>query len=81
MACGLPPVVTPNTGAGDVIDEGTSGFMVPIRDSEAIADRLRYLYEHPDQREKMGKAARRAAEMNSWREYGSRLVRTLVEEE
>jgi glycosyltransferase involved in cell wall biosynthesis len=80
MACGLPAIVTPNTGAGDVIEEGTNGFLVPIRDPEAIAARLRYLYEQPGETEAMGQAARQAAEANSWRDYGSRLVATLVKE-
>jgi glycosyltransferase involved in cell wall biosynthesis len=36
LACGLPIVVTPNTGANDWIDE-RSGEVVPVRDSAAIA--------------------------------------------
>lgn len=37
MACGLPVVLTPNTGANDFVRPGVSGEVVPIRDPQAIA--------------------------------------------
>jgi glycosyltransferase involved in cell wall biosynthesis len=37
LACGLPAIVTPNTGAVDLIEDGRSGSIVPIRDPQAIA--------------------------------------------
>jgi glycosyltransferase involved in cell wall biosynthesis len=37
MACGLPVVLTPNTGACDLVKEGVSGSVVPLRDPGAIA--------------------------------------------
>jgi glycosyltransferase involved in cell wall biosynthesis len=38
LACGLPAIVTPNTGAGDLIQSGVNGEIVPIRDPQALAD-------------------------------------------
>ena len=38
MACGLPVVLTPHTGANDLVQPGVSGEVVPIRDPQAIAD-------------------------------------------
>jgi starch synthase len=38
IACGLPVIVTPNTGANDFVQPGLSGEVVPIRDPRAIAD-------------------------------------------
>jgi glycosyltransferase involved in cell wall biosynthesis len=38
MACGLPVVTTPNSGINDLIVEGETGSIVPIRDPQAIAD-------------------------------------------
>ena len=38
MVCGLPVITTPNTGASDLIVGGENGEIVPIRDSQAIAD-------------------------------------------
>ena len=38
MACGLPVVLTPNTGASDFVQAGVNGEVVPIRDPRAIAE-------------------------------------------
>lgn len=40
MACGLPVVLTPNTGANDFVRPGVSGSVVPIRDARATADAI-----------------------------------------
>lgn len=40
LACGLPVITTPNTGASDLIQPGVNGEVVPIRDSQAIADAI-----------------------------------------
>jgi glycosyltransferase involved in cell wall biosynthesis len=37
LACGLPVITTPNTGASDLIQPGRNGEIVPIRDPAAIA--------------------------------------------
>jgi starch synthase len=38
MACGLPVVVTHQTGSADLVEPGVSGTIVPIRDPAAIAE-------------------------------------------
>ena len=38
MACGLPVVTTPN--AGSVVRDGVEGFIVSIRDPDALAERI-----------------------------------------
>lgn len=38
MACGLPVILTPNTGANDFVTEGVNGSIVPIRNAQAIRD-------------------------------------------
>jgi glycosyltransferase involved in cell wall biosynthesis len=40
MACGLPVVLTPNTGANDYISSDAAGEVVPIRNAEAIASAI-----------------------------------------
>lgn len=40
LACGVPVVVTPNTGAMDFVVEGKNGYVVPIRDAQAAADAI-----------------------------------------
>jgi glycosyltransferase involved in cell wall biosynthesis len=78
MACGLPVVVSENTFGHDVVTDDVEGYVVPIRDPAAIAARLRHLYEHPDERARMGKAAERRAEEFSWDRYGKVVVSAIV---
>ncbi len=75
MACGLPVIATRNTGAEDLFTDGVEGFIVPIRDPEAIREKVVYLYEHPEVREEMGRAAlRRVASLGGWASYGQAVV-------
>jgi len=78
MACGLPVIVTENVGAADVITEGVDGFIVPIRDANALKERILRLYEQPELRKSMSRAALTKAKSElSWDRYGDRLVRFL----
>lgn len=45
MACGLPVVLTPNTGVSDFVIPGKNGEVVPIRDPQAAADAIIRCYE------------------------------------
>jgi glycosyltransferase involved in cell wall biosynthesis len=38
LACGLPVITTPNTGASEMIEPGKNGEVVPIRDPQAMAN-------------------------------------------
>jgi starch synthase len=74
MASGLPVITTSHTGGYDVIEDGVDGFIVPIRDVEAIKEKIEFLYRNPELREEMGRAARRKAEQYSWRHYEQRVI-------
>jgi len=71
-ACGIPIIVTENVGA--TIRDGQDGFVVPIRDAEALARKLTYLYEHPRERIAMGRAARDYVQQFTWENYHRELV-------
>jgi glycosyltransferase involved in cell wall biosynthesis len=71
MACGLPVIATRNSGAEDLFTDGVEGFIVPIRSTEAIRDRLVYFYENPEARRHMGEAAlRKVRSLEGWSAYG-----------
>ena len=75
MACGVPVIATTNTGAAEVITDGKDGFIVPIRNPDAIAERLQYLYDHPEERAAMGRAAlEKVRSLGGWRQYAERVV-------
>src|SRR5665647_3403108 len=54
MACGLPVICTTNTGGADLVREGQDGFILPIRDVDAIKEKILYFYENPDAGHVMG---------------------------
>lgn len=74
MACGLPIICTTNTGGEDIIRNGSNGFIITIRNVEALKERLLYLYENPDVCKAMGQSAKeRVSKGFTWDDYGERI--------
>ena len=48
MSQGVPVITTPNSGSSQFISDGDDGFIVPIRDVEAIVQRLESLVQDRD---------------------------------
>jgi glycosyltransferase involved in cell wall biosynthesis len=71
-ACGLPVIVSENVGA--TIRDGQDGFIVPIRDPEALADRLLRLYRDPVLREAMGRSAHAYVQQFTWEAYHRQVI-------
>jgi starch synthase len=69
LSCGLPVIITPNVGAGDLISDGREGFVVPICSSEAIAERLNQMDVDRDLLTAMSRNARKTAAEKSWAVY------------
>lgn len=61
-AVGRPIVTTDNNGCRDVVTDGLNGFIVPVKDAKALADKIKVLIEDPALRSVMGRAARETAE-------------------
>jgi glycosyltransferase involved in cell wall biosynthesis len=55
MYAGLPSVVFPHGGAARLVADGETGFVA--RTATEYAERLVQLYEHPNERARMGRAA------------------------
>ncbi len=64
MAAGLPVVATDCGALRDLVTDGEQGFVVPVGDSAALAQRLATLAEDPALRRRQGVAARRRAEQS-----------------
>ena len=58
MAYGIAPVVTDCGGSPEVVVDGVSGIVVPVRDVPALAAALKRLHDDPALRRRMGAAAR-----------------------
>ena len=75
MACGLPVICTENTGGEDLVREDSDGFIVPIRDIEALKEKIAFLYENREICREMGRRARQRVTAGfSWDDYGERAV-------
>ena len=74
LACGLPILVTPNAGAQDLIEEAQTGFLVPIRSPESIAEKIAWLADNREQLPAMRRAALAKAEQYTWETYRRSIV-------
>ena len=77
MSQGLTVIVSNQTGASDVVTDGESGFVVPIRSAESIAAKLRLLSEEPERLMAMKAAALQEAKLRTWDAYRKSLVTVL----
>jgi glycosyltransferase involved in cell wall biosynthesis len=81
MQCGLPCIAFDCPyGPREIIVDGENGFLIPYDDDSLFIEKLTYLMEHPEERERMGKAAKKTAAkydktqiMNQWKELLTKL--------
>lgn len=73
MASGIPVIVTRNTGAAELVEDGKNGYVIAAGDRDAIADRLRHLALNPALLRKMGAAARAAANSLTFEKFRQRM--------
>jgi glycosyltransferase involved in cell wall biosynthesis len=76
LAAGLPVIATPNTGS--VVEDGVSGYVVPLGDEAAIIAALRRLAADPDRLATMSSAACLRAADYDLAAYGRRLLAALA---
>lgn len=74
MACGLPIIVTPN--AGSLATDGEDGFIIPIRDSESLMEKILFFYHNREAAVDMGRNARKSIEKYTWDFYEKNLINT-----
>jgi len=74
LSCGLPIIVTPNTGGEDLVEEGLTGNLVPIQSPEKLAQCiLKNLEERNSLKEKKVECLTKAQQY-SWEEYASKII-------
>ena len=80
MACGCPVIASRNTGGEDLFTDGDEGFIVPIRDVDALVERLQQLADYPEQRVAMGqRALARVQSFGGWNRYGEKAMAVYAE--
>jgi glycosyltransferase involved in cell wall biosynthesis len=76
LAAGLPVITTPN--AGSVVRDGIDGFIVPIRDPEAIAEKLELLVRDHERLIWMSANAIARSGEYTLEKYGERLLAAIT---
>ena len=76
MQCGLPCIAFDcPQGPREIIEDEKNGFLIPYDDDALFIEKLTFLIENPEEREKMGRAAKESVKrfdkekiMNQWKE-------------
>ncbi len=74
MSSGVPVMATPSTCAPDVLKDGVQGFIIPVRDSAAIASRVSWGRQHRMELYWMGQAAAAQAKTFTWDRFRKGVV-------
>ena len=74
MASGLPLIITPNTGGADLIEEGKTGIVVPIRDSGKIAEKIDWFAGAQKMLPVMSRYCRKKALQYNWSTYANAII-------
>lgn len=73
LACGCPVLASTNTGGEDLFDDEVAGFIVPIRDVDALLDRMERIAGDAALHGRMRAAALdRVKRIGGWETYGDR---------
>jgi D-inositol-3-phosphate glycosyltransferase len=79
MACGRPVVASQVGGLAFLVQDGLTGYTVPVEDPGSLADRLVILLRDQALREQMGQNAVKLAEQYSWDIIVKKLHETYLE--
>ncbi len=71
LACGLPVIATTNTGGEDIIEEGNNGNIIPIRNAEAIREKILYYHQNMEFLNRLRqRVMNKEFELRTWDDYG-----------
>jgi D-inositol-3-phosphate glycosyltransferase len=74
MACGTPVIASEVGGLAYLVRDGETGFHVPDRDPDILADRICSILSNPDRRRRLGEQAARHAQAYSWTLIADRIL-------
>jgi glycosyltransferase involved in cell wall biosynthesis len=79
MACGLPVIVTENTGAKSAVIDGENGFIIPINDLEVLKSKIRFFYNQAEVIKKIGERAEKNIRELSIENYANSIGKIIEE--
>lgn len=76
LSCGLPVITTPNAGGDDLIEEGRTGHLVPIRSPKIIAEKIMALVENKEYLYDLKLYCMEKAKTFTWKSYAEKIIET-----
>lgn len=78
LACGCPVLTSTNSGGEDLFTDGVEGFIVPVRDVQALLDKMQLLADDRQLQSRLSEAAlQRVRLLDGWDDYGDRWIQLL----
>jgi len=75
LAAGKPIIAGKNTAGENIVKECNAGLICMFGDVKCLKEKIEYLMQHPEERERLGKNARTCAEKKyNWEVMRSRLI-------
>ncbi len=74
MACGTPVVASQVGGLAFLVQDGVTGYTVPVDDPEALATRLSWILQDSELRQKLGEQALQLARQYAWENIALRII-------
>jgi D-inositol-3-phosphate glycosyltransferase len=75
MACGTPVVASQVGGLAHLVEDGITGYHVPVENPHALSERIMALLEDKALRYRMGHDAFAFAKKYSWENISDRIIR------
>ena len=74
MACGTPVIASRVGGLMYTVQDGVTGFLVPDRNPEALADKIDLILSDPDLRNRLGAQALEATHRFTWGNIADQII-------
>jgi D-inositol-3-phosphate glycosyltransferase len=74
MASGTPVIASEVGGLAFLVRDDYSGYLVPVREPQALADKIRIILEQPEERRRLGQNAHEYAQEYAWPRIADRLL-------
>lgn len=72
-SAGCPLIISENSGASDFVNDNNCGYVIPIRNSKIITEKLTLLAEDKNLLDKFSSNALKFSKNHSWEEYVTKL--------
>jgi glycosyltransferase involved in cell wall biosynthesis len=78
LSSGLPIIVTPNAGAEDLVEPGQTGFLVPIRAPDKLAEVIDWMADHRAWIDDVRPLTLKKAKQSGWEKYIDKILNRIL---